>query len=73
MKTTAGKYSVGDEVSVADVCLAPQYYNAQRFNVDLEPYPTIRKVMANLHELPEFIKAHPLNQDETPAELKGKF
>jgi glutathione S-transferase len=35
LKKCAGKFCVGDEVSVADVCLAPQIYNARRFGVDL--------------------------------------
>ncbi|KAG0440629.1 hypothetical protein HPB47_016239, partial [Ixodes persulcatus] len=38
---TAGKYCVGDSVTMADACLVPQVYNAKRFKVDLAPYPTI--------------------------------
>ncbi|KAJ3110223.1 Glutathione S-transferase zeta-1 [Phlyctochytrium bullatum] len=27
----AGKYCVGDEITLADICLVPQYYNAVRY------------------------------------------
>ncbi len=38
---SGGRYCCGDAVSVADVCLVPQIYNARRFDCDLAPYPTI--------------------------------
>jgi maleylacetoacetate isomerase len=34
-----GKYAHGDSITAADVFLVPQMYNAQRFGVDLAPYP----------------------------------
>jgi maleylpyruvate isomerase len=34
-----GKYAYGDTLTMADVYLVPQMYNAQRFGVDLTPYP----------------------------------
>lgn len=55
----AGIYCVGDEVSLADVCLVPQVYNAQRFKVDLTPYPRLMGVYERLLELPAFQKAGP--------------
>jgi maleylacetoacetate isomerase len=42
-----GKYCLGDRFTIADVCLIPQIYNAQRFNCDLTPYPTVMKIFAN--------------------------
>lgn len=59
---TAGKFSVGDDVTMADLCLVPQVYNANRFKVDMTKYPTIARIDAALSELPEFKKAHPDNQ-----------
>lgn len=35
MQDTKGKFSVGDEICVADLCLVPQLYNAARFEIDL--------------------------------------
>ena len=30
-----GKYSYGDSVTMADICIMPQLYNAIRFGIDL--------------------------------------
>jgi maleylacetoacetate isomerase len=59
---TAGKYSVGDQVTVADVCLVPQVYNAFRWGVDMTKFPTLQRVNQALSELPAFQKAHADNQ-----------
>ena len=37
---TAGKYCFGDTVTLADLCLIPQLYNARRFNVPLDDFPS---------------------------------
>lgn len=64
---SAGRYSVGDSVSIADCCLIPQIYNADRFGVDLSGMPTIRRVVANLYELPAVQAAHADKQPDAPA------
>lgn len=56
---TAGRYCVGDQVTLADICLVPQVYNAQRFGIDLAPYPRIQQIVAALNELPAFVDAKP--------------
>ncbi|CAN9502178.1 unnamed protein product [Ophioblennius macclurei] len=71
LKETAGKYCVGDEVSMADICLVPQVYNAERFKVDLEKYPTIRRLNESLLELEAFKVSHPSRQPDTPADLRA--
>lgn len=53
------RYCYGDEVSLADVCLVPQVFNARRFKVDLAPYPTITAISTHLEALPEFAAARP--------------
>lgn len=58
----AGRFSFGDEVTVVDLCLVPQVYNAHRFNVDLSAYPNILRVTENCNQLDAFIKAMPENQ-----------
>ncbi|MEW5853469.1 MAG: maleylacetoacetate isomerase [Myxococcota bacterium] len=65
---TAGTYCVGEKVSLADVCLLPQVFNGRRFGVDLEPYPTIRRLAATLEAHPAFVAADPHHQPDTPAE-----
>lgn len=61
---TSGRYCVGDEISLVDVCLVPQVYNAERFNVNLEPFPTIRRVTSSLRLHPAFINAAPEQQPD---------
>lgn len=59
LKESAGRFCVGDEISIADFCLIPQLYNAGRFNVDLSKYPTLLRVQQNLEPLDCFKAAHP--------------
>jgi maleylacetoacetate isomerase len=55
-------YLFGDAVTIADLCLVPQLYNARRFACDLSPYPKLTAIEANLLALPAFEKARPENQ-----------
>lgn len=55
---SAGRYCVGDQVTLADVCLVPQLYAARRFGLDLTRYPTAVRVEEALAQLPAFQKAH---------------
>jgi maleylpyruvate isomerase len=63
---SAGAFLVGDSVSVADVCLIPQLYNARRFGVDLGGYPTLTRVEARCVQLPAFVDSHPDRQPDAP-------
>jgi maleylpyruvate isomerase len=53
------EFLVGDRPSVADLCLVPQLYNARRFGVDLDPFPTLVRVETTCAALPAFAAAHP--------------
>jgi len=67
LETSAGKYCVGDEITLADCCLVPQVYNAtQRFQIDLASYPTIARINKALENHPAFLAAHPSNQSDCP-------
>uniref|UniRef100_A0A673JMH0 Glutathione S-transferase zeta 1 n=1 Tax=Sinocyclocheilus rhinocerous TaxID=307959 RepID=A0A673JMH0_9TELE len=68
---TAGKYCVGDEVSMADICLVPQVYNAERFKVDKSQFPTIRRLNQTLIEVDAFKATHPSRQPDTPDDLRA--
>ena len=57
--STHGRFCYGDAVSLADVCLVPQMFNARRFHVDLSAFPTLTAVAAHLEALPEFAAARP--------------
>lgn len=52
-------FCFGDSVTLADICLLPQLYNAQRWEVDLESMPKIRRIADNLQRLEAFAQAHP--------------
>ena len=67
LMTTAGVYCVGNEVTLADCMLVPQVYNARRFNMTLDDYPTIARIVANCEQLQAFIKAAPANQPAAQA------
>ncbi|KAM6960856.1 maleylacetoacetate isomerase isoform 2-T2 [Aplochiton taeniatus] len=70
LKETAGTFCVGDEISMADICLVPQVYNAERFKVDVNKFPTIKRLNQALVELEAFKVTHPSCQPDTPADLK---
>jgi maleylpyruvate isomerase len=56
---SAGRYCFGDELTLADVFLVPQMYNALRFGCDLLPFPTVVRVAETLRALPAFARAAP--------------
>ena len=57
-----GRFCHGDSVTMADLCLVPQVFNARRFSVDLLPYPRIVAIDAACRELPSFQSAAPDKQ-----------
>ncbi len=60
----SGMFLFGDTPTLADICLVPQLYNARRFNVALEPYPTLVRVDLACAAHPAFAAAHPDRQEE---------
>lgn len=62
----AGKFMFGDEPTVADICLVPQLYNARRFNVVLDSYPTLVRADEIACALEPFAAAHPDRQEQEP-------
>ena len=61
---TAGTYCFGDTVTLADLCLVPQVYNARRYSCDLMPFPTIVRIDAACLKLPAFAEARPERQPD---------
>lgn len=66
----AGTFSVGDDITMADVCLVPATWSAARFGVDVQKFPTIARVVARMEEEDAVKKAHWRNQPDTPAEFR---
>lgn len=65
---TAGRFSVGNAPSFADLCLVPQLYNARRFQLDLSAYPLLLQIEQNCLALDAFQSSHPDAQpDAVPA------
>ena len=53
------KFTLNDTLSLADVCLIPQIYNALRFEFDMTPFPKIMNIYDNCQEIEAFQKAYP--------------
>lgn len=64
---THGNYCVGNEITIADCCLAPQVYNAVRFGVPMEQFTIIREINDNLMQLEAFQRSHPDNLKDSSA------
>ena len=65
-KAGAGDFLFGDAPTIADVCLVPQLYNARRYNVPLDAYPTLLRADANASKIGAFAAAHP-DRQKVPA------
>lgn len=61
VKESAGEYCVGDEPTIADCCLVPQLYNAGRFDIPADDWPTLQRIAERCNRLPAFVEAHPDN------------
>lgn len=61
---TRGRYSYGDSVTMADLCLVPQIFNAKRFEVDLSKFPQAMAIFDRLMLLPAIDIAQPSKQPD---------
>jgi len=64
LSDSAGEFCVGNAISLADVCLIPQVYNAYRFDCPMDDYPTIRRISEHCLDLDAFAKARPEQQPD---------
>ncbi len=58
-KHIAGSYCFGDQVTMADICLIPQVYNAHRFKCAMQDYPRINQINKHCLTLSAFVDASP--------------
>ena len=60
----AGMFAFGDSPTIADCCIVPQVYSANRFQVDMTPWPAIAGVAERTAMHPAFAAAHPSRQPD---------
>jgi maleylacetoacetate isomerase len=63
----AGAFCFGDHPTLADCCLIPQLFSAERFGVDISGLTTIRRIAAAAEAHPAFQAAHPSRQPDADA------
>lgn len=59
-----GSFCHGDRPGLADCCLVPQVFNARRFGIEVEAFPSIARIDASCRLLPAFQNAHPDRQPD---------
>jgi len=60
----SGKFCHGDSPTIADCCLVPQIFNAQRYQCDTAPYPATMRIFAECMKLEAFDRAQPSKQPD---------
>jgi maleylacetoacetate isomerase len=60
-------FAFGDRPGLAEICLIPQMFSADRFGIDLAPFPRLRRLRDACEALPAFADAHPLKQPDAEA------
>ena len=60
----ATRFCFGDAPGLADICLVPQMFSADRFGIDTSPFPRLNAVRAACEQLPAFADAAPGRQPD---------
>lgn len=68
--SSAGRFSVGDRITFADLCLVPAAWGAERVGVDLGQFPVTSAIVQNLESEDAVRKGHWRTQPDTPEEFR---
>lgn len=60
----SGRFCHGEAPTMADCCLAPQVFNAQRYQCDTAPYPATMRAFAECMKIEAFDRAQPSKQPD---------
>ncbi len=63
----AGAFCFGDSPGLADICLVPQMFSAERFGANVSGLSNLQRIMASCAALPAFAAAHPSRQPDAEA------
>jgi maleylacetoacetate isomerase len=63
-ESRSSRYALGDRVTLADVVIVPQIFNAKRFDCRLDHVPTVMRIFDHCMELPAFVDAQPSRQPD---------
>ncbi|XP_028398250.1 maleylacetoacetate isomerase-like [Dendronephthya gigantea] len=66
LEKVAGKFCIGNEITIADVCLAPQVYRAIGFGVNIALFPKISEIWKQLCTVDAVRSTHPDNEPDCP-------
>ncbi|CAK7223884.1 hypothetical protein SEUCBS140593_005384 [Sporothrix eucalyptigena] len=72
LEMSAGKHAVGDEITLADVVLAPAVEGALRWNIDITPFTEVLKAYNACKDLPEFTESDWKHQKDTPEQFRSR-
>ncbi len=67
-----GRFCHGDTPTLADICMVGHVSVAVTQQIDLKPYPTVKRIFETAMALPAFANAHPLAQPDTPEAMRMK-
>lgn len=59
LKQPDAQFSIGQHISIADLCLIPQIINAKRFEFDMQSYSKIMNIFNNCMKIPAFYETQP--------------